>query len=492
MNRKQELFLTVVSNLILQLVTAVCGFILPPMIVRTFGSEINGMVSSITQFIAYLNLVEAGIGAASIAALYKPLAEKNVFKVSGILSAAKKFYTRSGLIFSGGIVLLAFFFPLLVGNQLEKLTTFLMVLILGISGSAEFFLIGKYRVLLTSDKKIYIISFLQAIALILNTTVSVLLIKRGGGILLVKFISSLIYLSRFLFLYFYIKRRYREFSFSAEADTAEIKQSKNALVHQISGFVVFNSPVIILTVFCGLTEVSVYSMYALIFSAVSNLASTLSNGLQSFFGESLVKDSNERLKKFFSSYETVYFVMVFTLYSCTFILIMPFMSLYTAKLSDALYIRPPLAVLFVTAGVLTNLRSPGSQLISAAGHFKETQWRSVAESLINITASVLFTLKFGIYGVLMGNICSSLYRGFDIISYSNRRILFQSCRKSFIKILVLFIVFVPAVFLIQKIPFMFAAWKNWIINALLVTAVCSVPSFVIFLLVIKSWKRGQM
>lgn len=182
MNRKQELFLTVVSNLILQLVTAVCGFILPPMIVRTFGSEINGMVSSITQFIAYLNLVEAGIGAASIAALYKPLAEKNVFKVSGILSAAKKFYTRSGLIFSGGIVLLAFFFPLLVGNQLEKLTTFLMVLILGISGSAEFFLIGKYRVLLTSDKKIYIISFLQAIALILNTTVSVLLIKRGGGV----------------------------------------------------------------------------------------------------------------------------------------------------------------------------------------------------------------------------------------------------------------------------------------------------------------------
>ena len=55
--KKTQLAYTVATNLFLQLVTALCGFILPPLIVQFFGSSVNGMVASINQFIAYLNLV---------------------------------------------------------------------------------------------------------------------------------------------------------------------------------------------------------------------------------------------------------------------------------------------------------------------------------------------------------------------------------------------------------------------------------------------------
>ena len=74
--RKKSVLLTVSSNLFLQFVTVICGFILPPLIIVHFGSAMNGMVSSIKQFISYLNIVEAGVGGAAIVALYKPLAEK--------------------------------------------------------------------------------------------------------------------------------------------------------------------------------------------------------------------------------------------------------------------------------------------------------------------------------------------------------------------------------------------------------------------------------
>ncbi len=475
MTRKHELFLTVISNLFLQAITAICGFILPPLIVETFGSEINGMVTSITQFIAYLNLVEAGIGAASIAALYKPLAENNASKVNGILSAARKFYFRSGLVFSLGILALAFLYPLVIGNQVDKLTSFFMVLVLGISGSAEFFLIGKYRVLLTSDKKLYAISFLQSAALALNTAVAAFLIKLNFGIVTVKFSSSLIYLSRFLVLYFYVKKNYRNFSFYGEADTKAISQSKNALVHQVSGFLVFNSPVIILTVLCGLKEVSVYSVYALVFCAINNLVGAFSTGIQSFFGESMVKDSSERLKKFFSDYETLFFSLLFCLYSCTYILIAPFMSLYTSRMTDAQYIRPKLAVLMVVSGILTNLRNPGGQLINAAGHFKQTQFRSITESAINIVSSLIFTLLLGINGVVIGSICSSLYRGIDVVVYANRHILSQKSIKSFIKILFISGVFFVMSFICKKIPFDFSSWPRWIFNAFIVAFVFFIP-----------------
>jgi O-antigen/teichoic acid export membrane protein len=93
---KIEAAYNIAANLGPQIVTAICGFILPPLIIRTFGSETNGMVFSIGQFVAYLSVVEAGIGGASIAALYKPLAENNATERNGILAATRHFYNRSG------------------------------------------------------------------------------------------------------------------------------------------------------------------------------------------------------------------------------------------------------------------------------------------------------------------------------------------------------------------------------------------------------------
>ncbi len=481
MSRKKEFFLTIFSNFSLQFITAICGFILPPLLVKTFGSEINGLVSSITQFIAYLNLVEAGIGAASISALYKPLAEENLKKINGILSATRKFYLKSGLIFSLGIFVLAILFPYIVESNIEKKVSFFMVLILGISGSSEFFLIGKYRVFLTAEKKLYIISFIQAVWIFLNTIISVFLIKTGFNILIIKLISSSVYLSRFIVISFYVHRKYKMISYYELPDISEISQSKNALVHQICGFVVYNSPVIILTVLCGLKEVSVYSIYLLIFTAISNVASALINGVQSFFGESLVKDSKEITKQFFSNYETFFFLLIFWLYSCTYILIMPFMKLYTVDMTDAEYFRTELAILLVVAGILTNLRLPGGQMINAAGHFKKTQWRSITEALINVSTSVLFTVKFGILGVAFGNIISSFYRGIDVIIYTNKHILFQKSLASFLKIILFFIIFALLVFLCQKFKFNYSSWGEWLVSAVVSSMFLFLPVIFIFI-----------
>ena len=40
---------------------------------RNFGSEINGLVSSITQFLSFISLLEGGLGAVVLAELYLPI-----------------------------------------------------------------------------------------------------------------------------------------------------------------------------------------------------------------------------------------------------------------------------------------------------------------------------------------------------------------------------------------------------------------------------------
>ncbi len=487
--RKKEVVLTVFSNIVLQVGTAVCGFVLPPLVVRTFGSDINGMVSSITQFIAYLNIVEAGIGAASIATLYRPLAEGDSDGVSGILSATRLFYMRSGIAFTALVFILSFVYPFVVSSQVNRATSALMVLVLGITGAAEFFLIGKYRVLLTADRKTYIISLAQIVAVVLNTCVAAALIKIGIGILTVKLASALVYLSRYLWLSAYVRGHYRWVNFRHEPNRNAVSQSKNVMVHQVAGLVVFNSPVVLITIFCSLKDASIYTMYAMVFSAVNQMLGAFSNGIQSFFGESLAKDAGERTAGLFGLYETFFFTVLAFVYSMAFILIMPFMSVYTRNLTDAEYVQPMLGLLFVLVGIANNLRNPAGQVINAAGHFRQTQWRALVEAAINIVASVAFTIWLGFRGVLFGSLCSYAYRTVDMIVYANRRILKRNSFVSLAKILVLGIAFGLSGIALRGFLPDCSSWMQWILIATMCGVILFLPAGAVGVFVMQKRKK---
>lgn len=490
-SRKKEMLLTIVSNLSLQFVTAICGFILPPLIIKTFGSPVNGMVSSITQFIAYLNLVEAGVGGASITALYKPLAQENSEQRNAILSATAKFYNRSGIVFTILILVLAFLYPMIVGSQVDRIQASLMVLVLGITGAAEFFLIGKYRVLLTADKKVYVISLVQMLALVLSTAAAVFIIKIGQGIVIVKLVSALIFLLRYIVIFFYVHKHYTDVDFHSKPDNQAINQSKNVLVHQIGKLIVYNSPVVIITIFCSLKDASIYAVYAMVFSAISQLLGSFCNGMQSFFGESLIVDSIDYTRKFFSKYETIFFLVEGWIYAMAYLLILPFMKIYTVDMTDAVYLQPRLAIMFIIVGVLNNLRTPANQLINAAGHFKKTQWRSIIEAIINVVFSCFITLRYGFIGVLAGSICSGIYRCTDMIVYTSRNVLlsFHLCFVTLIKILIFIVFFICQVLLIQLVHFSVCSYFQWI---LLACGYGCVLIFPISLFLVFTKKRGDL
>ena len=88
--RTKKALLNSAMALLLELVTVICGFILPRLILETFGSTYNGITSSITQFLSYIALLKAGIGGVTRASLYKPLQDKDTDAVSAIVKATEK------------------------------------------------------------------------------------------------------------------------------------------------------------------------------------------------------------------------------------------------------------------------------------------------------------------------------------------------------------------------------------------------------------------
>ncbi|MFR1295914.1 MAG: hypothetical protein ACLSBH_11075 [Coprobacillus cateniformis] len=62
------------------------------MMLITYGSDVNGLVSSITQMLGFITLLDLGIGAVVQASLYKPLSQKNNKQISLIFSSAQKYF----------------------------------------------------------------------------------------------------------------------------------------------------------------------------------------------------------------------------------------------------------------------------------------------------------------------------------------------------------------------------------------------------------------
>ena len=63
-----------IYGLLYEATAIICNLILPRIILSSFGSQYNGVIGSITQFLNVIALFQSGIGGVTIAALYKPLA----------------------------------------------------------------------------------------------------------------------------------------------------------------------------------------------------------------------------------------------------------------------------------------------------------------------------------------------------------------------------------------------------------------------------------
>lgn len=467
--RSEQAFKNMAANLFLQIVVFISGIILPRFILQAYGSSINGMITSVNQFLTYLGLAEAGVATASVVALYTPLALGRKDEVNSILSAARKFYNRSGVLFLSLTAVLVFIYPFFISGQLDNSLVRWMIVVLAGSTLVDYFFLGKYRVLLMANQEGYVVALIQSAGTVANMVVSIGLIYAGASVLAVKAVATGVYVLRLFLVKAYAKKKYPDLDFHAQPAEGALKQKNAALFHQVVTIIVNNTDTTILTICLGsrsLLEVSVYGIYMLVVNAVNQLLTSFSNGLTAGFGEVIARREEETLKKSYSDYEYMFFLIFFVVVACMGVLLIPFISVYTIDMKDVQYVRPVIAVLFTLLVFLQNVRIPGLTIICAAGHYKETRYQAGLEAAINIVVSLALVWSMGMTGVLLGTVCSYGYRSFEIILYTNRHLIPGTAKTAFSRIirnLVVTAVLISAG--IWLIPQNMTSFINWFIYA---------------------------
>lgn len=466
LSRGKRLRWNTYSSLIFQLTTIICGFILPRLILKSFGSQVNGLVNSIMQFLHIITFLELGVGAVVQSSLYKPLADHDDLQTSKIIKSASSFFTKIAIILLFYIVVLVVLYPILVNKDFGYLYTATLILAISISSFAQYYFGVVDSLLLSADQRGYIQYLTQTATLILNTAACAVLIKFGTSIHIVKLTTSIIYLLRPIALRIYVNRNYqidRKIEYTGEP----IKQKWNGIAQHVAAVVLDQTDIIVLTGLSTLTNVSIYSVYHLVIYGVKNLFLSLTNGFQALMGEMLAKNETEELKKFFSWTEWLLHTGTVFVFGCTGVLVVPFVMVYTNGITDAEYILPLFAVLITIAHAGHCLRLPYNILILAAGHYKQTQWSYVFAAVLNIFISILTVKAWGLIGVAIGTLCAMLYQTVWMAVYDSRHILNTPINKFIKHFAVDIITAAIAGILTFKLPMHSVSYVSWIFLAII-------------------------
>ena len=470
MSRTQKFFYNSISTAFYQLIVMIAGFITPRIMLKYYGSEINGLVSSINQFIIYFNLVEAGLSGAAIYALYKPLAENNHKAINSIVSAARKFYTQSGYIFIFLTLGLAAFYPFFVEtNMLTPLNVGLLVLILGTNGALEFLTLAKYRVLLSADQKTYVISLASIVHIITNTIIVIVLGTIQVNIVLLRFIALMSIFSRSFILMIYVRKKYKYINYKEKPNTEALNKRWDALYLQITGAVQKGAPVVILTLVTrDLMLVSVYTIFNMVIASLNGILSIFKSGLSASFGDVIAKGENKVLQKSYSEFEFSYYALITVVYSIAFITIMPFIRIYTSGVTDINYNVPLIGFMFVLNGLLYNLKTPQGMLVISAGMFRETRVQTTVQGLIAVVLGLALAPFIGIYGVLVASILSNIYRDIDLLFFIPRNLtklpVIETAKRMFRVGINVVIIWIPFIYFDINPN----GYLEWVINAIIV------------------------
>lgn len=409
-----------------QVLTLVFGLIVPRLFIRTYGSEMNGLLGSLGNIYSYLALVEAGVGTAAIQALYGPLGRDDKQSINEIMAATARFYNRAGWVYFIGVIGISVIYPLTITTTIPRWKVFSLCVLHEAGGVINFWIQGKYMVLLQAEGKKYLMSIVTMVIYVSNNILKLVLLNHGFDVIMVHLGSFCISLLQMLFYLAYIRRNYSWLDLQAKPNTDALNQSNAVFVQQIAWMICSNTDILVLTyVARNLKAVSVYNVYLMIFSMVERMFSTLFGSFHYLLGQKYNTDK-EGYMRFHRTYECVTMTGSFALYTIAFLLTTPFMRIYTAGITDTAYVDQYLPFLFTFMHLLSTGREASSRVINFAGHFKQMQWRAILESIINIVTSIVLVLKLGIYGVLLGTIIAYLYRSNDIILYANKYLLNRS------------------------------------------------------------------
>lgn len=407
-SRVKNTLLSTALNITEQIIAMIFGLIVPRLVIKTFGSEVNGLTAFISQMLQVFGLLQAGMIGASIFALYEPIAKKDYAQMNIIVDASSRFYRKvAGIFFA--LVLLAI--PYVVYKEADtsfaRWEIIVTTIIMGINATLTFLFNSRYDIIISSYQKRYLLSTATIVnkCVYYGLTVCVIILKTHFVLM---YASSLVAnICTILILRRYYKELTKNWLKPVEGkNTYKIQNRNYLLCNQIVYQVINSLPLLLIASFYDLKIASVYSINFTIVNILKMVIAAFMRSVTEPFGNYRVTHSKEDVVKMYRVIQSGISFVIIIFSACFVCLSTSFISIYTNNISEVNYVIPIMAFTLLTEFFFSSHKLIADLLIDIHGLYKKIYIPIFISGVISAVAMVL-TAKVVDYKYIP--LCSALF-----------------------------------------------------------------------------------
>lgn len=402
------------KNLVVALIGQAFGliisFIARIIFVKFLSDEYLGLNGLFTNLLTMLSLVELGVGSALVYSLYKPLADGDNEKVKSLMDLYRKAYNIiGGVVLIIGILFIPFYRYLI--SEVPSISHLDFIYILFVLNTAISYFYSYKRSLIICDQKRYIATIYRYVFyFLLNVFQIIVLFLTHNYILYLITQVVFTWLENICIsikadrMYPYLKDKNIKKLDKKELNTIS-KNVRAMLFHKIGGVVVNSTDNILISKLVGLIAVGMYSNYYLITSALDTITAQFFNAITASVGNLGACTNSKKVKETFNTTFFLNYLIYGVITVCLLILFNPFIEVWLGKK----YLFDFGVVLVITiCFYLKGIRKTCLTFKDALGLFWQDRYKPIIESIINLVASIILGIKYGVLGIFMGTIISTV------------------------------------------------------------------------------------
>lgn len=410
-SRVKKTLLNARVNLFFYFVTLVLSFFSRKIFLEKLGDDFIGLTTSLSSLLSFLNLAELGIGSVVGYTLYKPIYDQNREKIKEIISVFGYLYRWVGLvIFVGGLILAAFF-PRIFPNTGFDYGIIYFAFFSFLFSSLIGYFVNYRQTLLGADQRTYVVTAYFQTANIVKTLIQMSLAYYTGNYYLwviIEFLYGILYAIilnwKINKVYPWLKTDIRKGKQLRKKYPDIILKIKQIFFHKIAGIVHSQSAPFLIYAFGTLQSVTYYGNYTLITNKLSALLTSVLGSTAASVGNLIAEGNKQRILSVYWELLAIRIwiagIFSFSLYY----LLPPFIELW---LGPEYIMSNNILILVIVIFVMAIVRNVTDQYIEGYGLFADV-WAPLAESIISIVVAIICGRIWGIEGVLLGGITSTL------------------------------------------------------------------------------------
>lgn len=379
------------------------------------GKEYLGINSLYTEVLNMLSLAELGFGSAFTFAMYKPIAGNDEEKIRQLITLFRKVYNIvAATVAAIGLGLLPFLQYIVKGADSLSLTQLRIYFVIFLANTVINYFVQYKTTYVNARMQSYVVTNIEMITNFVVVSVqciAILLFKNYLVYLLVH--TSLLIASRFL-ISIYLNKKYP--ILTEHPSTPLPNEDKRHIYKEVGGLAlqnfasvaIYSTDNLIISMVSGLGIIAVglVSNYNTLINSVTAFITIILSALTPGFGNLVASSSQKHYKEVFDEVN-FYDFWIYGFCSIAFlVLIPPFITLWLGD--DFLIDSAPFFLIILNvyirgqSGVYTNARN-------AKGNFNLDKWVSVVEAIINLIVSIICAKAWGLVGVYVGTIISTLF-----------------------------------------------------------------------------------